>query len=169
MIPNVLTFLIWGATMSLRDKNLVKKIESKHEVMTYLERLHYALKSGKADIRFQRKRMSDENKDERYTNRFTFLNLFQDEDEVDVLKRELARLGYQDYIETVKDSDFPERSDWRVFGKKYSCQDVYIKIRVELLNVKGNGKHNSIFVMSFHFAEYDFSEHDFPYRKNGGK
>jgi hypothetical protein len=103
MIPNVLTFLIWGATMSLRDKNLVKKIESKHEVMTYLERLRYALKSGKADIRFQRKRMSDENKYERYTNRFTFLNLFQDEDEVDVLKRELARLGYQDYIETVKD------------------------------------------------------------------
>ena len=41
--------------MSLRDKNLVKKIESKHEVMTYLERLRYALKSGKADIRFQRK------------------------------------------------------------------------------------------------------------------
>ena len=74
-----------------------------------------------------------------------------------------------DYIETVEDSDFPERPDWRVFGKKYSCQDVYIKIRVELLNVKGNGESDSIFVMSFHFAEYDFSENDFPHRKNGGE
>lgn len=40
---------------------------------------------------------------------------------------------------------------------------------MELLNVKGNGESDSIFVMSFHFAEYDFSEHDFPYRKNGGE
>lgn len=82
----ILTFIIWGATMSLRDQNLIKKIESKLEIMTYLERLRYALKSGKANIRFQRKRMADVNKEEKYTTRFTLMNLFPDEDEIDVLR-----------------------------------------------------------------------------------
>ncbi|HHW22919.1 MAG TPA: hypothetical protein GXX26_08575 [Clostridiaceae bacterium] len=84
---------------------------------------------------------------------------------MDALKRELAYLSYQDYIETVKDLDFPEKSDMRVFGKKYSDQDVYIKIRVELLNNIGIYGDNYIFVLSFHFAEHNFLENDFPYKK----
>ena len=79
-----------------------------------------------------------------------------------VLKRELARLTVHDYIETVKDNRFPKRSAMRVFGKKYSEEDVYIKIRVELIGANGS---NYIFVMSFHFAEKAFVETDFPYRK----
>ena len=86
--------------------NEAKRIESKLEVTTFLEQLHYALKSGKARIIFQKKRSSDENRDEKYTNRYTISKLFPDEDEVDALKRELAYLSYQDYIETVKDLDF---------------------------------------------------------------
>jgi hypothetical protein len=145
--------------------NEAKRIESKLEVTTFLEQLHYALKSGKARIIFQKKRSSDENRDEKYTNRYTISKLFPDEDEVDALKRELAYLSYQDYIETVKDLDFPEKSDMRVFGKKYSDQDVYIKIRVELLNNIGIYGDNYIFVLSFHFAEHNFLENDFPYKK----
>ena len=53
----------------------------------------------------------------------------------------------------------------RVFGKKYSGKDVYIKIRVELLNARGMGGDNYIFVMSFHFAEEAFIASDFPYRE----
>ena len=53
----------------------------------------------------------------------------------------------------------------RVFGKKYSDQDVYIKIRVELLNNIGIYGDNYIFVLSFHFAEHNFLENDFPYKK----
>ena len=52
----------------------------------------------------------------------------------------------------------------RVFGKNFANEDVYIKIRVELINVIGIGGDNYIFVMSFHFAERKFVSGDFPYR-----
>jgi hypothetical protein len=146
-----------------------KRNESKLEVTTYLHRLQYALKSGKAKINFQKNRIVDEKRDEKYTNKYTMLRLFPHEDEVEILKRELANLRSRDYIETVKDTRYPDRKDMRVFGKKYSNEDVYIKIRVELINVTGIGGDNYIFVMSFHFAEKAFAENDFPYRKNGGE
>lgn len=142
-----------------------KSIESKLEVITYLDRLRYALDSGNTKINFQKDRRVDENRDIKYTNRYTILNLFPDEDEVKVLRLELAYLTYQDYIETVKDRRYPNRSDMRVFGKKYLDEDVYIKIRVELINVIAAGGDNYIFVMSFHFAEEQLVESDFPYIK----
>jgi len=64
----------------------------------------------------------------------------------------------------VKDTRWPNRSDMRVFGKKYSEEALYIKIRVELVGAMGS---NYIFVMSFHFAEEAFVETDFPYRNRG--
>ncbi|CUH96394.1 hypothetical protein P22_2484 [Propionispora sp. 2/2-37] len=140
-------------------------IESEFDVSTYLERLKYALESGSATISFQMNRQVDDARDRKYTNRYTMHTLFPDEDVVAVLKRELATLTVHDYIETVKDTRYPKRSDMRVFGKKYSGEDVYIKIRVELVGSMGN---NYVFVMSFHFAEKAFVETDFPYRKRGG-
>lgn len=139
-----------------------RKIESELEVSTYLVRLKYALDSGSAKIFFQRDRQVDVARDKKYTNRQTMLVLFPDEDEVTVLKRELATLTVCDYIETVKDTRFPKRSDMRVFGKKYLEEDVYIKIRVELIGAMGS---NEILVMSFHFAAYPFVATDFPYRE----
>lgn len=64
----------------------------------------------------------------------------------------------------VKDTRFPKRSEMREFGKVYNGKDeVYIKIRVELLGMYGNA---TTFVMSFHFAEKPFAPDVFPYRKN---
>ncbi|MGI6225833.1 MAG: hypothetical protein ACOYJ1_06220 [Peptococcales bacterium] len=78
----------------------------------------------------------------------------------------------KDYIETVKDTRFPKRSEMRVFGKKYLEDDVYIKIRVELISIEHASvsiEHASgdsfILVMSFHYSEWDFQESDFPYKK----
>lgn len=142
----------------------VKRVESKLDIETYLARLKYALQSGRAKVNFQKERIVDENRDEKFTNTYTMLTLFPDEDEVEVLKCELVNLRLQDYIETVKDIRYPERSEMRVFGKDYANEDVYIKIRVELINVTGTGGDNYIFVMSFHFAERKFVSSDFPYR-----
>ena len=51
----------------------------------------------------------------------------------------------------------------REFGKVYNeTDDVYIKIRVELLGQFGNP---ITFVMSFHFAEKAFMPEMFPYKK----
>jgi hypothetical protein len=163
LIPKLLTINYWGAIMKKKEAYDEQRIESRLEVMTYIDRLKYALQSGNARISFQKDRRVDEYRDRKYTNRYTIFALFPDEDEVEVLKRELTGLTDQDYIETVKDKRYPKRSEMRVFGKKFSDEDVYIKIRVELLSSIATGG-NYIFVMSFHFAEEAFAESDFPYK-----
>lgn len=142
-----------------------KRIESKLDIQTYLDRLRYALKSGSTKISFQRDRKVDQLREYRFTNRFTLGNIFPDEDEVEVLKRELALLTVEEYIETVKDRKFPNRTEMRVFGKQYSRDDVYIKIRVQLVNVTLAYGDSFILVMSFHYSERNFHESDFPYKK----
>jgi len=139
------------------------RIETEEEVKSYLQNLRFALEHG-AKLTFQIKRFVDENRDEKYTNQYTVSKLFPDEDPVDALKRELKSLKVEEYIRTVKDLRFPKRSEMREFGKVYnSIDDVYIKIRVELLGEYGNPV---AFVMSFHYAERPFSEEMFPYKKH---
>ena len=141
------------------------RIESEIEVKAYIQDLKFALNNG-AKIDFQVKRLVDEKRDEKYTNQNTVNILFPDENPVDALKRELLTLSAEDYMQTVKDIRFPKRSEMREFGKVYNgTDDVYIKIRVELLGMYGN---TTTFVMSFHFAEKAFTPEMFPYKKNQG-
>jgi hypothetical protein len=151
--------------IKMKQKSESKRIESKNEVQTYLDRLKYALQSGAVTINFQKDRNIDGGRDRKYTNRYTLGKLFSDEDEVEALKRELSSLVAEEYIETVKDIRFPNRSEMRVFGKQYSGDDVYIKIRVELVSIDHASGDCYIMVMSFHYSEWDFEENDFPYKK----
>ena len=138
------------------------RIESELEVKAYIQDLKFSLNNG-AQIDFQVKRVVDEKRDEKYTNQYTVNRLFPDENPVDALKRELLTLSVEDYMQTVKDTRFPKRSEMREFGKVYDgTEDVYIKIRVELLGLYGN---TTTFVMSFHFAERAFTPEMFPYKK----
>lgn len=138
------------------------RIESELEVQTYLQKLRYALEHG-AQITFQEMRQVDQERDIRYTNSYTIASLFPHENPVDVLRRELMTLRTDEYMRTVKDLRFPKRSEMREFGKVYNgTEDVYIKIRVELLAAYGN---HTTFVMSFHYAINKFSREMFPYRK----
>ena len=146
-------------------QNENKRIETKQEVKTYLAKLKYAINNG-AKIFFQANRKVDDDRDEKHTNSYTVATLFPDEDPVDALKNELLSLSVEEYLCTVKDLQFPNRSEMRVFGRKYtSFEDVYIKIRVELIAETSYGSHMT-FVMSFHFAEFPFGEDDFPFKKN---
>ena len=139
------------------------RIESETEVRAYVQNLKFALNNG-AKIDFQVKRLVDEKRDENYTNQYTVNTLFPDENPVDALKRELLTLSVEEYMQTVKDFRFPNRSEMREFGKVYNgSEDVYIKIRVELLGAYGN---TTTFVMSFHFAERAFTPEMFPYKRN---
>ena len=140
----------------------ISRIEREIEVRSYIQDLKYALKNG-AKINFQAKRFVDEKRDEKYTNQYTVNKLFPDENPVDALKRELLTLSVEDYMKTVRDLRFPKRSEMREFGKVYNgTDDVYIKIRVELLGTYGN---TTTFVMSFHFAEKKFAPEMFPYKR----
>lgn len=139
------------------------RIESELEVKAYIQNLKFALNNG-ARIDFQSKRIVDEKRDEKYTNQYTVNKLFPDENPEDALKRELLMITVEDYMQTVKDIRFPKRSEMREFGKVYNgIEDVYIKIRVELLGLYGN---TTTFVMSFHFAEKAFTAEMFPYKKS---
>ena len=139
------------------------RIESESEIKSYLQDLRYAIDNG-AKISFQAKRLVDTKRDEKYTNQYTVYTLFPNENPVEALKRELKTLTLEEYMQTVKDLRFPNRSEMREFGKVYNGKDdVYIKIRVELLGMYGN---TMTFVMSFHFAEKPFTPEMFPYRKN---
>lgn len=143
--------------------NTKTRIESKLEVNTYLQKLKYALDHD-AQITFQARRLVDKKRDEKYTNQYTVDILFPDENPVDALKRELKTLTVEEYMKTVQDLRFPKRSEMREFGKVYNgMQDVYIKIRVELLGLDGN---TTTFVMSFHFAEKPFTTDMFPYKES---
>lgn len=140
-------------------EEIKSRIESELEVKTYIQDLKFALNNG-AKIDFQAKRLVDE----KYTNQYTVNKLFPNENIVDALKRELLTLSVEDYMQTVKDIRFPKRSEMREFGKVYNgTDDVYIKVRVELLGMYGN---TTTFVMSFHFAEKAFNSEMFPYKKN---
>lgn len=138
------------------------RIESEIEVKAYIQNLKFALNNG-AKINFQVRRLVDEKRDEKYSNQYTMNKLFPDENPEEVLKRELLTLTVEDYMQTVKDYRFPKRSEMREFGKVYNgTEDVYIKIRVEVLGLYGN---MTTFVMSFHFAEKAFTPEMFPYKK----
>ncbi|MBR2549695.1 MAG: hypothetical protein IKE92_06740 [Clostridiales bacterium] len=137
------------------------RIESKLEVQAYLQNLHYALEHG-ARLTFQEDRIIDQKRDIKYTNRFTIADLFPNENPSVVLKKELRKLTVSNYIGTVKDIRFKNRSEMREFGKIYDSKgDVYIKIRVELLKDFGN---HTVFIMSFHYAEKPFTQDMFPYK-----
>ena len=138
------------------------RIESELEVKSYIQDLKFALNNG-AKIDFQAKRLVDEKRDEKYTNQYTVNTLFPDENPVDALKRELLTLSVEEYMQTVKDVRFPKKSEMREFGKVYNgTDDVYIKIRVELLGMYGN---TTTFVMSFHIEKKAFTPEMFPYKK----
>lgn len=143
-------------------KKLEYRIETEEEVKTYLDRLKYAIESG-TKIEFQEERRVDDKRALKYTNRYTVATLFPDENPVDVLKRELITLTSKNYLRTIKDTRFPNKSEMREFGKTYDTDEVYIKIRVELASALGTGGHIT-FVMSFHFAEVPFCEEIFPYK-----
>ena len=138
------------------------RTETENEIRSYLQNLNYALDHN-ASIYFQIDRAVDHHRPRQYTNQFTVTDLFPDEDPASALKRELRTLTVEEYMQTVKDLRYPERSEMREFGKVYHGKgDVYIKIRAELLAAYGN---HMVFIMSFHYAEIPFTDELFPWRK----
>ena len=139
----------------------ISRIESELEVNAYIQNLKFALNNG-AKIEFQVRRRVDDNREERFTNQYTVNALFPNENPLEALKKELLSLRVEDYMRTVKDIRFPKRSEMREFGKVYNGNDdVYIKIRVELLGMYGQ---TTTYIMSFHFAEKAFTPEMFPYK-----
>lgn len=149
----------YGRRHSLADE---PRIESEVEIDAYIAKLKYAHSSGAA-INFQEVRQVDDERDYKYSNKFTMADLFPDENPTNVLKRELMTLSKREYLQTVKDTRFPKRSEMREFGRIFNgIAEVYIKIRVELLDLRAGGNATT-FVMSFHYSTIPFCKKCFPY------
>ena len=103
----------------MADNKETYRIESVEEVKSYLSKLRYAIDSG-ARLYIQEERQVDKNRPEMYTNKFTIPDLFPNEDPQIAIKRELKTLTVEEYIKTVKDLRFPNRSEMREFGKIYA-------------------------------------------------
>ena len=147
----------WGGIINASDGKFECVPQNREDVEAYLAKLKYALQDKSILIEFQEVRYADKNRPKKYTNAYTMAKLFPDARPNDVLQRELASLDVQEYIETVKDSRYPRRSEFWVFGRKYEGEDVYIKFRVEII------QRTHIFIMSFHFSDIPFSEVHFPF------
>ena len=135
--------------MKVQKNNYVKIVKTVNEVETYLAKLKYALSLDNTIIEFQESRQADFARMIQHTNKYTIAKF--------VIKEELGKLETIEYIETAKDTKFPKRSDFWIFGKVYNSKNVYIKFRVEIF------ERNRIFVLSFHFSEWPFEKKDFPF------
>ncbi len=149
----------------MKQNTQAKRIEPKLNVQTFTDRLRYAIRDGSAEVYLQKDRLIDRKRNKLYTNRHTLGALFPDEDETTVLQRELLTLSADNYIETLEDVRFKNRSPWWVFGKNYQGRDVYIKLRVELVSSDKSKAGTHIFVMSFHYSDRKFSDSSFPYQR----
>ena len=54
----------------ITNSNEAKRIETRSEVDTYLDQLKYSLTNSKAKLQFQKERLTDTQRDERFTNRY---------------------------------------------------------------------------------------------------
>jgi len=136
--------------------NVNKRIASKQEVETVIAQLSYAL-TNKTRITFQEEKNSDIHRNVRFTNQYTIANLFSDEPPQKVLRREIGKLCPEEYMHSVKDTKYPNRSELHVFAREYDDY-VYIKFRVEVIV-------NNIYVISFHYSDVELNNEDFPYRE----
>ncbi len=143
--------------METTERDCHKVPKNKEDVEAYLAKLRYALQEKSTLIELQEERYVDRDRKKEHTNVYTLGELFPHESPKEAMRRELAHLKVQEYIETLKDSRFPKRSELWVFGKQYMEQDTYIKFRVEII------QRNHIFVLSFHFSTIPFSEVYFPF------
>jgi len=94
-------------------------ISNEEEVKAHLSKLEYALKQSNLMIEFQFKRKVDDNRPIQYTNQYTLATLFPDDSPVEVMKRELKKLRVENYMWTVKDKRFRNKSDMFVYAIKY--------------------------------------------------
>lgn len=135
-----------------------KRVQSIAEVKDMLARLKYAIKSNPS-FKIIVTRKSDEGKQLQYTNKYTLDNLFPNESPAEALRNELVTLSVEEYKETLTDDLYPEK-DLHVFIRQYDEQQVFIKIRAELLTSTGR---SLLVVISFHFAEYEVKLSELPH------
>lgn len=153
MIPKILTGLLGEYIIMSEDKT----VESIEKVDTFISQLKYVIKNN-GILEFQEVRKCDKHRNIKFSNKYTINKLFPDEDLVKAIKRELILLKHCDYLHTLKDIKFPNRSLLRVFAKKYSGEYVYIKIRAEVV-------HKFVHIISFHFSSVGIKENEFTYKE----
>ena len=97
LIPKFLTDTLGSVIIKMNNANEKKRIESKLEVQTYIDRLKYAIEGGSATINFQKERQVDKNRNREHTNRYTMSKNF-----IFVMSFHFSEMDFNE-------SDFPYR------------------------------------------------------------
>lgn len=138
--------------------------ETKAEVETFLAQLNYQISNG-ARLSLIEDRYVDKEREPKFTNRYTIAELFPDEEPSIALKRELLLVQAEHYLQTLTDSKYPQKKEWREFGKVYPVdKEIYMKFRVVLLGVEKSFYDDYVLVMSFHHSTVAFKNRIFPYK-----
>lgn len=142
----------------------ITRVETKAEVETFLAQLNYQISKG-VRLNLIEDRMVDKEREPKYTNRFTVAELFPDEEPCKALKRELLLVRTDHYLQTLTDNKYPQKKEWREFGKVYPVdKEIYMKFRVVLLGAEKAYYDDLVLVMSFHHSTVAFKNRIFPYK-----
>lgn len=106
------------------------------------------------NFRFQYERLSYIQNNQ-YTNKSTLLDLDYGLDDV---VNEIKSLTIEQYKETIIDNMPGKFLPFYCFIKVINRRQVYIKIKIS------EEKENQVFCVSFHFAEFEVCESEFPYK-----
>ena len=105
-----------------------------------------------------RARLSEAEKESRFTNPQTLQNLGYDDEDV---KEELKRLRLDEYYHSVKDDRAHNTPYFRVFIKEIKSLQIYIKVKLVKVSEK-----KTVVCISFHETEYHVSKEDLPYHSS---
>lgn len=152
----------WSDIMSVYSEE-TNWVEERSVVLAFLAKLKFMLESPRTRIHLDIKK-SDQYKPYEFTNRFTFADLFPNENPVDVLRRELSLLTISDYMHTAIDVINQKSPNYYVFAKKFG-KYVYIKVKIVVFNGSIPGQQDTMLVMSFHYAEFYIDDNSFQYLK----
>lgn len=144
--------------MSTMSKNYNHRIEQKFVVKHFIDQLHETLENEALELFIQNEEEQDQEVDAEDLDQNALSVLFPNQDATELLMQAMRQIAIGDYLETVKDKRFPDKSERRVFVKTIADQLLAVSVRLE-----SDLAH--VFVEVSVIEESDVAEADFPFKK----
>lgn len=141
--------------MSTMSKNYNHRIEQKFVVQHFIEQLRETLRNEALELFIQNEEEQDQEVDAEDLDQNALSVLFPNQDAAVVLTQGMRELAIGDYLETVKDKRFPNKSERRVFVKTIADQLLSVSVRLE----------SDLAQVYVEVSGFEESEADFPFKK----
>jgi len=141
--------------VSTMSKNYNHRIEQKFVVQHFIEQLRETLRNEALELFIQNEEEQDQEVDAEDLDQNALSVLFPNQDAAIVLTQGMRELAIGDYLETVKDKRFPNKSERRVFVKTIADQLLSVSVRLE----------SDLAHVYVEVSVFEESEADFPFKK----